>query len=43
MFMFLIAAPLFFIAAYFIKDQRTRTAFVLLGVMCLVSWLVAPK
>ena len=38
---FLIAAPLFLVGAYFVKDQRTKTAFVLLAVRCFVSWIFA--
>lgn len=39
MLVFLIAAPLFLVGAYFVKDQRTKTAFVLLATMCLVSFI----
>ncbi len=39
MIVFLIAAPLFLVGAYFVKDQRTKTAFVLLATMCIVSWI----
>lgn len=39
MIVFLIAAPLFLIGSYFVKDPRTKTAFMLLAGMCLVSWL----
>ena len=38
---FLFAAPLFLIGAYFVKDQRTKTAFILLAIMCFVSWIFA--
>jgi hypothetical protein len=39
MFVFLIAAPLFLLGAYFVKDQRTKTAFTILAGMCVVSWV----
>lgn len=39
MLVFLIAAPLFLLGAYLVKDQRTKTAFIILGGMCLVSWV----
>lgn len=41
MIVLLIAAPLFLLGAYLVKDQRTKTAFILLGGMCLVSWIFA--
>lgn len=41
MIVFLIAAPLFLLGSYFVKDQRTKTAFILLAAMSLVSWVLA--
>jgi len=38
---YLIAAPMFLIASYFIKDQRTKTAFMILGGMSLVMYFFA--
>lgn len=38
MIVFLLAAPLFLIGSYYVKDQRTKTAFMLLAGMCVVSW-----
>jgi len=38
---YLIAAPLFLVASYFIKDQRTKTAFMILAGMSLVLFLVS--
>ena len=37
---YLIAAPLFLVASYFIKDQRTKTAFMILAGMSLVLFFV---
>lgn len=38
---YLIAAPLFLVASYFIKDQRTKTAFMILAGMSLVMYFVS--
>jgi len=38
---YLIAAPLFLVASYFIKDQRTKTAFMILAGMSLVMYVVS--
>jgi hypothetical protein len=35
---YLFAAPLFLIASYFIKDQRTKTAFMILAGMSLAMY-----
>lgn len=43
MIVFLVAAPLFFVGAYFVKDPRVKPAFLILGTMCLLWWLVSLR